>query len=228
MLTTAQEKLIRSLDSKKGRQESGRCLVEGSKSIAEAGDYLEYTFTPDDAKDFTKLVDTVTPQEIAGVARIPAHTTEEIAAESCIVVLDGVQDPGNVGTILRLCLGFGASLILIESADPSSPKVVRSSAGAFFKTPWMSIPRAGAEVVLKEYGREMYRLEKGKSGTSLLFNAASVAQLPEKIMIIAGSEGQGIKLELTGTSLEIPHDPRLESLNVASALSIILANIKNK
>lgn len=227
MLTNAQEKLIRSLDSKKGRREAGRCLVEGAKNIAEAGEYLDFRFTPEETTDFASLVDTVTPQPEAAVARIPAHGPAEIKKNDVIVVLDGVQDPGNVGTILRLCLGFDASLILIESADPASPKVVRSSAGAFFKTAWLEVPRPGAEEVLAAYeGYSVYRLEKEGKGEKLSFTPQTAAALPKKIMIIAGSEGQGIKLGISGTSLSIPHNPALESLNVANALAIILASIK--
>lgn len=225
MLTARQEKLIRSLEAKKGRRESGFCLVEGEKNIAEAKEFIEFTFTPEDSDDFSSLVDTVTPQPLAAVARIPAFTKEDISKHSTIVVLDGVQDPGNVGTILRLCLAFDASVLLIESADPSSPKVVRSSAGAFFNVPWMEIERPGAEAALSEFKYEIFRLEKTANGKAVIFNAQTAASLPKKIMIIAGSEGQGIKLSVEGTSLSIPHNAALESLNVASALAIILSGL---
>ncbi len=229
MLTNAQEKLIRSLDSKKGRREAGRCLVEGAKNILECVGYLDFRFTPEDTTDFASLVDTVTPQPEAAVARIPSHSPEEIMKNDVIVVLDGVQDPGNVGTILRLCLGFDASLILIESADPTSPKVVRSSAGAFFKTPWLEVPRPGAEEALASYeDYAVYRLEKEGKGEALSFTSQAAAALPKKMMIIAGSEGQGIKLDIAGTSLSIPHNPALESLNVAIAIGLILSNIYQK
>ncbi len=224
MLTKADEKLIRSLQSKKGRTESGFCLVEGKKNIAEAKGFIEFSFTPNDTKIFDRLVETVTPQEIAAVAKIPEWKLNNLSERSCIVVLDGVQDPGNVGTILRLCLGFKASLLLIESADPSSPKVIRSSAGAFFRVPWLEVNRSEAEAAISGFNRPIYRLEKNKTSSKGMKKMLN----EKKIVLIAGSEGQGIKLSLAGTSIEIPHEESLESLNVAAALAISLSNFYTK
>jgi TrmH family RNA methyltransferase len=228
MLTAKQEKLIRSLATKKGRNESGLCLVEGEKNIVEAGDLVEFTFTPDDSKDFSSLVETVTPQPTAAVARIPVYTKDDILRCDSIVVLDGVQDPGNVGAILRLCLGFDASLLLIESADPSNTKVIRSSAGAFFNVPWLEIERPGAEEELYSFGREVYRLEVSKTDNNIVLNQKNVKTLAEKLLLIAGSEGQGIKLGIAGTSLYIKHSSKLESLNVANAVAIVLSRLYNR
>ncbi|MCX6792714.1 MAG: RNA methyltransferase [Candidatus Falkowbacteria bacterium] len=221
MLTLRQEKLIRTLATTKGRSESGLCLVEGEKNLAEAKDFLEYTFTPKDTIKFNQLVSTVTPQSIAGVARIPKWEKEDILSRPTIVVLDGVQDPGNIGTILRLALGFNASLVLVESADPANQKVVRASAGAFFKTPWLEIERDQALAFIKSLKREVYLLENNKK-TTIVCSEKNLKKLPKEIIIVAGSEGQGIKLPLKGSSLEIAHDKNLESLNVAAALAIIL------
>lgn len=220
MLTQAQEKLIRSLGTKKGRTESGFCLVEGKKNIVEAKGFIEFTFTNNDTKRFDLLVDTVTPQDIAAVATIPKWELNNLLERSCVVVLDGVQDPGNVGTILRLCLGFNASLLLIESADPSSSKVIRSSAGSFFKVPWLECSRTEAEEVIDSLKRPIYRLEKDKTSKNNLKHFSK----EKEVVLIAGSEGQGIKLSIEGTSLEIPHEKSLESLNVAAALAISLAD----
>lgn len=228
MLTAKQEKLIRSLATKKGRNESGFCLVEGEKNIVEAGDLVGFTFTPDDSKDFASLVETVTPQPTAAVARIPIYTKDDILRSDRIVVLDGVQDPGNVGAILRLCLGFDASLLLIESADPSNTKVIRSSAGAFFNVPWLEVERPGAEEELYAYGREVYRLEGNKTKNDIVLNQKNIKTIPEKLLLIAGSEGQGIKLSIAGTSLNIKHSEKLESLNVANALAIVLSGLYSR
>ncbi len=226
MLTVKQEKLIRSLATNKGRLESGFCLVEGEKNVSEALSYIEFTFTPKDTEKFEKLVTSVTPQPIAAVARIPQWTFEDIARQKHVVVLDGVQDPGNVGTILRLCLGFDASLMLIESADPSNPKVVRSSAGAFFNVPWLEVKRAEAKAHIADLQRPVYRLEYDEKGTQL--SPEAVQKFPESLVLIAGSEGQGIKLHIAGTSLSIPHNSKLESLNVANAVAIVLAQLYQK
>lgn len=221
MLTKQQEKTIRSLAIKKGRKESGLCLVEGKKVIETAGDAVLYTFTREETTDFDALVTTETPQDIAGVARIPEWKLKDIISSPTIVVLDGVQDPGNVGTILRLCLGFNATLILIDSADVTSPKVVRSSVGALFQVPWTKISREEAAQFIIDFRRPIYRLEKTKK--SLDFNSKEPEQLfAEDIVLIAGSEGNGISLNIPGTAVAIPHNEKLESLNVATALSIIL------
>lgn len=215
-LSKQQQKLIKSLHTKKAREKTGLCLVEGEKVVKTAGDSVEYQFSAVDSDDYQNLVTTETPQEIAAVARIPEWKKEDLLQKDVLVVLDGVQDPGNVGTILRLCLGFDAGLLLINCADTTNPKVIRSSVGAFFQVPWMKIK---AEEV-KEYlsGYKVYRLEKG--------GQQGVDQ--GKIALIAGSEAQGISLNISGDVLGIKHEETLESLNVASALAISLHQIYEK
>lgn len=225
MLNANQEKLIRSLATNKGRAESGLCLVEGRKNIKEAASFIDFTFTPADTRNFSKLVDVTTPQPIAAVARIPSYSLPDLATQRYIVVLDGVQDPGNVGAIFRLCLGFDASLVLIESADPSSPKVIRSSAGAFFHIPWLEISRRKAKAELVALHLPIIRLEAGRGSKKIKLSKATISKLPSKAIIIVGSEGGGIQLDISGTSLEIPHNAKLESLNVSHALAILLAQI---
>lgn len=217
MLSKAQEKLIRSLKTKKGRAESRRCLVEGEKLITAAGSLVEFTFSEKETKNFNKLVTTKTPQDVAAVAQLPAFSLADVTELKTIVVLDGVQDPGNVGSALRLCQAFSASLILIESADPTSSKVIRSSAGAIFHVPWIECPRQEAEDLLSRIDRPVYRLEKA-------VGAAPVKSVKETdpIILIAGSEGSGIQINTPGTSVQIKHNPSLESLNVGNALAITL------
>ena len=118
-----------------------------------------------------------------------------------------------------MCLGFNASLILIESVDTTSPKVIRSSVGTLFQVPWLNIKRSEAEKLFQELGRPIYRLEKKNS--EILDNKL-IEKMAENIIIIVGSEGQGIKLATKGTSIEIKHDEKLESLNVGHALAILL------
>ena len=219
MLSLAKEKLIRSLETKKGREKSGLCLVEGRKVVETAGTAVEFTFTPEDFGKylFDQLVTTNSPQEIAGVAKIPEFTIEQIEKSKTIVVLDGVQDPGNVGTILRLCLGFDASLILIESADVTSPKVVRSSVGALFQVPWMKLSSADARSFIENTSRSIYRLEKKDGGVGI-----GSLSTNEPIVLIAGNEGSGIHFTQLGTSMAIDHSDKLESLNVGQAIAIAL------
>ncbi len=217
MLTRGQEKLIRSLHRKKGRRESGLCLVEGRKVVETAGQAVVFSFTPGDSDQFSELVTTQAPQEVAAVARIPEWSTESLLESPTLVVLDGVQDPGNVGSILRLCLGFEGALLLVESADPTSPKVVRSSVGALFQVPWTTIPRDEAAKTIAALGRSVFKLEAHGSGATLQELAAE-----KKVVLIAGSEGNGIQLEIAGRSLLIDHSSELESLNVAQAVGLSL------
>ena len=213
--------MISSLHRKKGREESGKCLVEGAKVIETAGEAVDFVFSPEDTPEFDKLVTTETPQELAAVAHVPEWSLDDLADSPALVVLDGVQDPGNVGAILRLCLGFGAALLLVECADVTSPKVIRSSAGAMFQVPWRKMKPSEAAEYLSAGGREIFRLEKTDSAVS-----PAVLNLKDNLALIAGSEGSGIRLPNAGQSIEIPTDPRLESLNVTHALAIALYSIK--
>jgi len=217
MLSNSQEKLIRSLHRKKGREESGLCLVEGDKVIEAAGEAVDFVFTPSDTPNFEKLVTTESPQEAAAVARVPQWSVDDVGDSPTLVVLDGVQDPGNVGAMLRLCLGFGATLLLVECADVTAPKVIRSSAGAMFQVPWIKMKPSEATEYLSAGERKIFRLEKNDLAVS-----PDVLSGEDRIALIAGSEGSGIRLPNAGTSIEIPHDPRLESLNVTHALAIAL------
>ncbi|MCR4311962.1 MAG: RNA methyltransferase [Candidatus Uhrbacteria bacterium] len=216
-LTKAQERLLSALQTKKGRVEHGMFIVEGAKVVREAQDLAVFTFTPSDTPRFREFVATETPQDIAAVVRAPSWTLADVVRMPTVVVLDGVQDPGNVGTILRACLGFHAGLLLVESSDVTNPKTVRSSVAAVLRVPWVSVPRGQVEQTLASIERPVFRLELGKE-------TVSVHELPkrEHIVLIAGSEGQGIRLGVNGTSVKIPHDRALESLNVGVAVSIAL------
>lgn len=217
MLSKAQEKYIRSLHTKKGRSKHGRCLVEGQKLVDSAEGLIDYTFTSEDTHNFDKLVTTTTPQSIAAVARTPEFTLEDVLAYKTVLILDGVQDPGNVGTIFRLCQGFEAGLILVESADPTNPKTLRSSAGAIFHTPWASLDRSEAEELLAKQDRAVFRLEKREKSQDI-----SLITSKDTIYLVAGSEGSGIQLNTKGASVVIPHNSLLESMNVGNAVAIAL------
>ncbi len=220
MLSKAQEKLIRSLHTKKGRRENGLLLVEGEIPVAEAEKYIEYTFTGNDSFQFEVLVTTETPQPIAAVARIPEWTLDDIQNQSTVIVLDGVQDPGNVGAIIRLAQGFDASIIAVESADITSSKVVRASAGALFHVPWISLTRNKAVEYITQLERPIYRIEKRPESQAL-----QQVTIESRPLIILGSEGRGITMDMPGTSLVIEHNESLESLNVTHAAAIALYSL---
>lgn len=219
MLSLVKINQIKLLHTNKGRDKSGLCLVEGEKSIAMAKDMVEYTFSVEDTEYFKELVSTQAPQSIAAVARIPQWAKLDIEKSRTIVVLDGVQDPGNVGTILRLCSGFDATVLALESVDITNPKVIRSSAGAMFMVPWLKMNRPNGHAYLEKLSasRKIFRLEKKSNGKNI-----EELTTASDIILIAGSEGNGIILDTTGTSISINHNKNLESLNISHALAIAL------
>ena len=217
MLTKAQQSLIRSLRSKKGRQKNGLCLVEGAKNIAAAGDAVQFQFDDTDPM-FTRLVTTEQPQSVAAVAAIPEWEVTTVTQCPTLLVLDYVQDPGNVGAIFRLAQGFNATVVLIESADPTNSKVIRSSAGAMFQVPWITLPRAEAADWITQLPHNIFRLEKRTHSVPVGEWAA-----PEQAALIVGSEGNGIQLPVEGISIVVEHNKALESLNVGHATAIALA-----
>lgn len=216
MLTTAQEKLLQQLTTKKGRRETGMFVIEGEKFVRDAAHLVEFIFTPQDTPRFRAFVSTETPQPIAAVARTPRWTMEDILSRRTIVILDGVQDPGNVGTIIRAALGFDASIIFVESVEVTSPKVVRASASAVLRVPWMVIAREAIPTMLSTVQRPIYRLELRHDAIL----PSDIAHGP--CVVIAGNEGRGITLPVVGVSVAIPHNVALESLNVGVAVSMIL------
>lgn len=217
MLNRSQEKLVRAVMTKKGREKTGRCLVEGPKLLEEAGDLLDFYFDQHTTEGFKDIVTTDNPQQVAGVARIPSWGDEVLLSRPILIVLDGVQDPGNVGAAFRLALGFDAALILTNSADATSPKVIRSSAGAIFHAPWKTISTDKLPSFLKKTGRPVYRLEKRAASTPI----TNILH-KEPVIFVVGSEGQGIQSSIDGISTFVPHRPELESLNVTHALAIAL------
>ena len=168
-LTKAQERLLAALMTKKGRLEQGKFIVEGAKFVKDAGRAVLFTFTPADTPRWREFVSTETPQPIAAVVALRAWTMTDVANMRTIVVLDGVQDPGNVGAVLRACLGFRAGLLLVECADVTNPKTVRSSASAVLHVPWMTVSRShGARAIANlNYARGASRLATSRASRLL-------------------------------------------------------------
>lgn len=216
-LTAAQQRLLLNLQKRKERERLGLCIIEGEKFIHDAKKFVEFSFTDRDTPIFREIVTTENPQRSAAVARVPQWSLEDVLKCQTVLVLDAVQDPGNVGTLLRLALGFNAGIILVECAEVGNPKTVRSSAGALFYAPWVTVDREEIEGVLEEAGLPVYRLELRKG-------AITPEQLPrERMVLVVGSEGKGIKIGVEGASVAVRHNPKLESLNVAVATGIVLS-----
>jgi TrmH family RNA methyltransferase len=169
-----------------------------------------------------RLSDLVTPQGIVGLARQPATTLDAVVERDLLVVLAGVSDPGNAGTLLRSAeaTGAGAVLFCAGSVDPFSPKCVRASAGSIFHVPVVST--GGPAEVLERIGA---------AGARRLATSAhrgdpyDEVDLTGATALVLGSEAHGLPAgldHLLDGSVQIPMAGRTESLNVAIAGSVLL------
>jgi TrmH family RNA methyltransferase len=143
------------------------------------------------------------------------------APRPLVVVLAGVQDPGNLGTVVRSAEAFGASGVLLAEKTVSrfNPKAVRASAGSLFRLPTVTVKLSEAAAKLREHGVRLVATSSHQ-GTP-----AHDADLAGALAIFLGSEGAGLPREaLTQMDevLAIPHSPRVESLNAGIAASILL------
>ncbi|RMH14891.1 MAG: RNA methyltransferase [Gemmatimonadetes bacterium] len=166
---------------------------------------------------------TDTPQGVLAVVDEPAASWEVLRAAEGVLVLDAVQDPGNVGTLARTAvgLGLGGVVVLDGTADPWGPKAVRASAGAMFHAPPV---RAGADDLASWSERE---------GVALLAGAASGTDVarceaPAAWALVLGNEGAGVRPELAQhvRAVAVPLGGRFESLNVAQAGAILMYALK--
>jgi TrmH family RNA methyltransferase len=204
------------------REHADEIAIEGPKAVADA---IASGWKPIEVLErgvhvtgdvFDALSETRTSQGVIGLFERPRASAAEILGRrnTIAVALDGVQDPGNVGTIVRLAAAFDAAgvLLLPGSADPFGPKAIRSSAGAILHVPVASITAAellAANVPL------VATAMAGQAGDPPARNA----------VLLFGNEGGGVSQELLSRSalLAIPMSSRVESLNVATSAAILLA-----
>ncbi len=230
-MTHAQRKRIVGLHRKKGRVEEGCFLVEGVKSVEDLlrSDFeIEVIVATDDWQapvavpcpvqragrdEFKKLSALETPQSVLAVVKIPEKRTAW-EAKGRWLGLDGIQDPGNLGTLLRLADWFGLEGIVCspDCVDRFNPKVVQASMGSVFRVPVY-------EADLPAFVRE---LPDGFWCAGAFLDGGDVygQSLPDEGLLILGNEGQGIRPETEGVlknRLTIPRRGRAESLNVAMA-----------
>lgn len=250
-ITSAQNaslKRIRALHDRSAREKESLFLIEGPKLLNEAlakhvsvvdvvaskSFWLEGMPHLDQAqietvsivedKLFKELMTTQTSCGVIAVARFRDTSLDEClqGARTLLVIGEGLQDPGNVGTLIRAALAFGASgLALIKgSVDPYNPKVVRSAMGALFALP----------VVLVDDLAELFRRLKEESIRIVALethaeHSLHATKLTGPIAILLGNEGNGLSTEARSFADElarIPISPASESLNVAVCGSIVL------
>ena len=179
-----------------------------------------------DEREFASAAETDSPQGVLAVAEIPTRRLEdtELPARARLVALDGVQDPGNVGTILRTAAALGASAVLAMpgTVDLWNAKVVRSAMGALFHSPAFITTWPELDTFRTRHTVALWGAEAG--GTPL-----ERLQPPDRLALLVGNEGAGLSSDgraRVDQSVSIPIGSDVESLNVAVATGIILYQLR--
>lgn len=239
-LSKNQIKWVRSLQQKKQRDAEGVFVAEGRKCVEELHSAFELVLlvTPDNATEMeiAQMSNLRTPQGVIGVFRkrpitSSPHQLITSSPQGLALALDGVQDPGNLGTIIRTCDWFGVHDIYCskDTADCYNPKVVQATMGALARVRVHYID-------IREYLQQMQKAEVPIYGTLLdggnMYKDGAIAD-KSKGVIIMGSEGNGISAairELITHPIRIPSYPAdaetSESLNVSIATAIVLAEFR--
>ena len=224
------------LTSKKERENTGLFVGDGTKLLEEAVKYypgldtvilsegveadvpghVRKVLVPEDV--MASISPMETPQGALFLCRLPEKTAFQ--PKPGMLLLDGIQDPGNIGTILRTADALDIPVVLLEGcADPYSHKVVRSSMGAVFRTPVIQSTWEQVSAACKEAGIPV-------AVTALSDRAMDIRKADLSGMaVVIGSEGRGVRkeiLESADAELIIPMNPRCESLNAAIAASIVM------
>lgn len=231
-------KKIASLKDKKGRREHGLYIVEGVKMVTEAikyGQDIVYIVISEKSnfiaqtsaeiltvteQVFSHLSGELTPQGVLAVLKIPSPSSK--SPKSNAIILDGIQDPGNMGTIIRTASACGISdIYLLSCVDAYSPKAVRASmSGIYFvnlnkcEVNDVKTLLSGYEIIVADFGGKNL-FEYKPSG---------------KYAVVIGNEGNGVSQEmksLADTVLTIPMDSKIESLNASVAASLMMYTLKN-
>lgn len=228
------------LSSRKEREKQGLFVSDGIKLLEEAVKFESglHTVILSDGVDASvpegvrvvrvpeDVMASVSPMEAPQGALFLCRMPEKTAfqPQAGMLLLDGIQDPGNIGTILRTADALEIPVVLLEGcADPYSHKVVRSSMGAVFRTPVVQSTWTDVQNVCKKVGIPI-------AVTALSDRAKDIrsADLTQMAVVI-GSEGRGVRQEILDSAdaeLIIPMNPRCESLNAAVAATICMWQMK--
>jgi RNA methyltransferase, TrmH family len=207
---------------------SESAVVRAEKLLSQVGGQVETLLLPD--KLFASAVPSDAPQGVAALARWKEFSLEDMPARSKVgplLVIAGVQDPGNLGTILRSAEAFGAGGVLLGegTVSPFNPKVVRASAGSVFRLPVARVKLFDVLGLMKKHGLRLVATASHE-GTAL-----DQAKLSGPLAIFVGSEGAGLSRDLIKEMDEIvaiPQAPPVESLNVGVAASIVLYEVRRQ
>lgn len=240
MISKNQLKQIRALGQKKQRKAQQAFLVQGEKNVLELlesdlsikGLYVTPAFAQVH-KDKLSNIDHVIAEETdlekastlmsnnAAIAVVAMKATNQIDTNQFLIALDGVSDPGNLGTIIRLADWYGINQIVLGSncADPYNPKVISATMGSFTRI----------ECIQTELGPFLENYEHPVYGAFLEGNSVHQQSFSKRGVLLMGSESHGISEEigrLVSDKITIPSFGDAESLNVAIATGIILDNVR--
>jgi TrmH family RNA methyltransferase len=234
------QQVRRLLSSRRERESSGLFVADGTKLLSEAVRFwpgLDTVILSDgvdaDVPEHVRLVRVPegvmasvspmqTPQGALFLCRLPEK--KSFTPKPGMLLLDGIQDPGNLGTILRTADALEVPVALLEGcADPYNHKVVRASMGAVFRTPVVSTTWQEVKTACSDAGIPI-------AVTALTDRAKDLRQADLNTMaVVIGSEGQGVRKEILDAAdaeLIIPMNSNCESLNAAIAAAIVMWQIK--
>lgn len=231
-------KTVSALKEKKYREKAGLFVVEGKKMVLEAlakgltvtAIYATEKFahlfpetltTPVSEDVFRKMSDEVSPEGVLATLALPKPIPQK-ATDTC-VFLDGIRDPGNLGTVFRTCAALGVKEIyLADTVDPYSPKVIRSSMSGIFS---ITAYRGSREELLPCVSH--LPIIVADMGGENVFTAS----LPNKYCLVVGNEANGVSEQLKTLAthtISLPMQSGVESLNAAVSLSVLLYVLENR
>jgi len=182
------------------------------------------------ARTFSQLAGTETPQGVLAVVAPRIWTVADVspAPDGAVLVVDGVQDPGNLGTLIRTAhaLGAAATIVLRGTADPMNAKALRGAMGATFRHPVVALDDAPFITWARQRGLTLWAA--AVDGVPLARALSAGPDREELIAVIVGNEGAGIRPQLNAVSAQrvaIPLAGGAESLNVAVAAGILLYEV---
>ncbi len=241
----AQVKHLIQLNKKaKTRRETGTYIIEGIRMFREVppellvNTYVSESFEHDNAealngvsyevlsdKVFAHVSDTVTPQGVMSIVRMREHSLEEMTGSGeapLLILLDGLQDPGNLGTIMRTGEGAGITGVIMSrtTVDIYNPKTIRSTMGSLYRVPHIVVDDIAATArQLADDGISVVATELGAS------KCYDEIDYSRPTAIFVGNEGNGLSSEALAAATDkviIPMKGQVESLNAAVAASICM------
>jgi len=196
-------------------------LAVADRLLPQIAAQVETVLLPNEV--FDSVVTTETPQGVAALAKVRSSSLDDVLrpCQPLLVVLSGIQDPGNLGTILRSAEAFGASGVLLGEGTVSqfNSKAVRASAGSVFRVPVVAVKVGETIPRLRQAGLRLVATSS-HGGTP-----ADQANLASRLVFFIGSEGSGLARELMSQmddTVIVPHPGQVESLNAAVAASVLL------